>query len=488
MGISRSAVGVEIVWSGKYADDGTRAPLPTPGALPRLEERLPAVASVVEGGEPASLETDGQLIQGENLAVLASFAADRPASIDLMYIDPPFNTGSRFSVRRTVGEQEGSIEVPAYSDAWEGGAAGFLSMLDPRLRLMHQLLAENGSLYVHVDPTIGHAVKILLDEIFGPGCFQREIVWRIGWLSGFKTGARNWIRNHDLIFFYVKNPRRFTFNKMYTPYPEGYLRRDGKPPTGKGFPLDDVWNANEAEFGLASRDSLDSIQIKSFSREKTGWATQKNESILRRIVQVSSNPGDLVADFFCGSGTTAAAAQDLGRRWIVCDSSPVAVQITRARLLDLGARFDLLSDGDGSQSETHGLLFDVRLGPQGCLKIRVWVEGIRWIPLPISSVDSVASVATTEMEQRLRALSDGGVAGDSLVEAWAVTSEEDPETVLYEAHRGHRDRTLKLESPDFSFPEGCRGLRIVVWDLCGQRSVQRVSLSEHFGEATKGIS
>src|SRR5690606_12655232 len=152
------------------------------------------------------------------------------------------------------------------------------------------------SLYVHVDPTVGHAVKLLLDEVFGPGCFQREIVWRIGWVSGFKTKARNWIRNHDLLFFYVKDPRRFTFNKRILPHPPGYVRRDGSPPRGRGVPLCDVWNAGEGELSLRGRESLDSIQIKSFSTEKTGYATQKNESLLRRIVEASSNPGDLVAD------------------------------------------------------------------------------------------------------------------------------------------------------------------------------------------------
>jgi hypothetical protein len=206
-------------------------------------------------------------------------------------------------------------------------------MLDPRLRLVHELLAPHGSLYVHVDPTVGHAVKLLLDEVFGPGCFQREIVWRIGWVSGFKTQARNWIRNHDLLLFYVKDPKRFTFNKRYVPHPPGYLRRDGSPPRGRGVPIDDVWNASEAELSLRGRESLDSIQIKSFSTEKTGYATQKNESVLRRIVEASSNPGDLVADVFCGSGTTLAVAQAMGRRWIGCDVGRAAIHITTGRLL-----------------------------------------------------------------------------------------------------------------------------------------------------------
>jgi len=225
------------------------------------------------------------------------------------------------------------VRQPAYTDRWPGGVAGLVAMLDPRLRLIHELLAPQGSLYVHVDPTVGHAVKLLLDEIFGPGCFQREIVWRIGWVSGFKTRARNWIRNHDLLFFYAKDPARFTFNKRYLPHPPGYLRRDGSPPKGKGVPLDDVWNAGDAELSLRGRESLDSIQIKSFSTEKTGYATQKNESLLERIIEASSDPGGLVADVFCGSGTTLSVAERLGRRWIGCDVGHSAIHIATARLL-----------------------------------------------------------------------------------------------------------------------------------------------------------
>jgi hypothetical protein len=195
--------------------------------------------------------------------------------------------------------------------------------------------------YIHVDPTVGHAVKLLADEIFGPECFQREIVWRIGWVSGFKTKARNWIRNHDLIFFYAKDPKGMTFNKLYVPYPPGYRRRDGSPPRGEGMPIDDVWNAAPAEFELRGRESLDSIQIKSFSTEKTGYATQKNESLLRRIVAASSNPGDLVVDPFCGSGTTLAAAAELGRRFIGCDASAPAVHVATKRLLSIPTQHDL---------------------------------------------------------------------------------------------------------------------------------------------------
>ncbi|MCX4241062.1 DNA methyltransferase [Paraliomyxa miuraensis] len=336
--------GLELRWPGKYDAQGRRVPVPRPGATLRRWAAYGA-SDEAEGGPD---RWRNRLVEGDNLRALDALVREHRGTVDLVYVDPPFATGGRFEVITPVGETGGRLlRQPAYADAWPGGPAGLVAMLDPRLRLVHELLAPHGSLYVHVDPTVGHAIKLLLDEVFGPGCFQREIVWRIGWVSGFKTKARNWIRNHDLLFFYVKDPKRFTFNKSHLPHPPGYRRRDGSLPRGRGVPLDDVWNAGEAELSLRGRDSLDSIQIKSFSTEKTGYATQKNESVLRRIVEASSNPGDLVADLFCGSGTTMAVAEALGRRWIGCDVGRSAIHITTGRLLgSTGPRgFEVLQVG-----------------------------------------------------------------------------------------------------------------------------------------------
>ena len=330
----------ELRWPGKHG-----ALLPGPGLALELEQQV------------GPRERDPNLlICADNLLAMDALLATHAGAVDLIYLDPPFATGHDFVHTRISegGAAKGEeLQTHAYHDRWPGGLAGFLRMLEPRLRLAHRLLAPHGSLYLHVDPTVGHYAKLVLDEIFGPACFQREIVWRIGWLSGFKTRANNWIRNHDLLFFYTRDPARFTFHKQYVPHPEGYLRRDGKSPSGRGVPMEDVWNANEAEFALRGKDSLDSIQIKSFSREKTGWATQKNTSLLRRIIAASSNPGDLVADFFCGSGTTLVAAAELGRRFIGCDCAPAAVELAHARLAATGptdmseqaARFDRLGLG-----------------------------------------------------------------------------------------------------------------------------------------------
>ena len=149
-----------------------------------------------------------------------------------------------------------------------------------------------------------------MDEIFGRENFQREIVWRIGWVSGYKTAAKNWIRNHDTILFYTKLD--LFFNKEYIPYPENYVRRDGNAPEGPGYAIEDTWNCSEL-------DRLDSIQIKSFDQEKTGFLTQKNEALLRRIIFSATNEGDIVLDFAAGSGTTGATAHKMNRQYILIE-------------------------------------------------------------------------------------------------------------------------------------------------------------------------
>lgn len=183
-----------------------------------------------------------------------------------------------------------------------------------------------------MDENRSHYIKIVLDEVFGNSNFKREIVWRIGWISGYKSAAKQWIRNHDTILYYTKG-NTCTFNKKYIPYPPGYTRRDGAEPEGKGYPIEDTWNCSEL-------DSLNSIQIMSFSGEKVGYPTQKNENLLARIIECSSNPGDIVFDCFMGSGTTQAVAMKLGRRFIGADINLGAIQTTTKRLLKVASELN----------------------------------------------------------------------------------------------------------------------------------------------------
>jgi hypothetical protein len=310
----------ELIWKGKSRRSAQRRRWTSPAPLLTDEEY----------GDVRKDAWANRLVLGDKSAVLPGLVDELRGKVSLVYIDPPFDTGGAFHFQATIPEApEGAprIKVPAYQDA--RGLDVWLQWFFETAELLHVLLADHGSLYVHLDAHVAHYAKIVLDEVFGARAFQREIIWRIGWVSGFKSRAKNWIRNHDVILFYAKGGGRGApFHKEYIPYPPGYVRRDGVPPRGPGYPLEDVWNASDL-------DRLDSIQIVSFSGEKVGFPTQKNERLVARIVSASSNPDDIVLDCFVGSGTTAVVAEKLGRRWIACDASPVAVHATRKRLLAL---------------------------------------------------------------------------------------------------------------------------------------------------------
>lgn len=241
----------------------------------------------------------------DNLELLEQLPTD---SIDLIYCDILYNTGKNFK------DYNDNLGTPQQAIEW----------YRPRLIEMKRVLKDTGSIYLQCDYRLVHYLKVEMDNIFGINNFQREIIWRIGWVSGYKSKCKNWIRNHDTILFYTKS-ENFNFNKEYIPYPKDYVRRDGKPPKGKGLPIEDTWNCNQL-------DSLNSIQITSFSKEKVGYDTQKPKSLLKRIIKASSNENDIVADFFCGSGTTMVVAKELNRRYIGCDINPRAVEITNERL------------------------------------------------------------------------------------------------------------------------------------------------------------
>ena len=285
----------------------------------------------------------GRLALGDNLGALAALA---PGSARLAYLDPPFFSEARYLFRTQADGHP--FTLPAFGDRWADLGA-YLSHLEDRLRLVARALAPDGSLYLHLDAHAAHYAKALLDEIFGPEAFSRQIVWRVGWVSGFKSRARNWIRNHDLLLYYARPGA--PFHRQLLPHPPGYSRRGGGE--GAGRPLEDVWT------------DLDSIQLKSFSGEKTGWATQKNEALLGRVIRASSDPGDLVIDPYAGAGTTAVVAARLGRRFFAADTSPLALHLGRRRLWAEGAAFE----GVGEAPEVAGPL---KLRREG---LRLHLEG-----------------------------------------------------------------------------------------------------------------
>ncbi|MDA4121956.1 MAG: site-specific DNA-methyltransferase, partial [Thaumarchaeota archaeon] len=204
--------------------------------------------------------------------VLGGFPDGR---VDLIYADPPFYSNRTHEAVSGDGQERRSFE-----DRWEGGIQSYISWMEPRLRQCHRVLRSTGSMYLHCDWHASHYLKVLMDGIFGEENFQREIIWRVGWVSGFKSRAKNFIRNHETLLFYTKS-REFTFNKLYVPHPEGYERRGGGA-NPKGVALDDVWL------------DIYSIQHLSFSRKKLGYPTQKPEELLDRVIEASTNRGDQV--------------------------------------------------------------------------------------------------------------------------------------------------------------------------------------------------
>lgn len=365
----------ELVWPGKYNEDGTRKEVPWVNLPFQVIEtvnesrvdRGPSHASqltlfdIWEGKEGSTFEEGwrNKLIWGDNLLVMSSLLEKFAGEIDLIYIDPPFATGADYKFNAQIGEEDleatkehSIIEEKAYRDTWGKGYASYLQILFNRLEVLRELLSENGSIYVHLDWRMSSFVRLLLDEIFGSDSYQREIIWRMGWVSGYKTQANNWIRNHDNILYYTKNPSSFTFNKIWIPYPPDYERWGGRP-KGKGLAIEDIW-------GVHAGEKINSLAVISFAKENIGYPTQKPESLLERIIQVSSNEGDLVADFFCGSGTTMAVAEKMGRRWIGCDLSRWAVHVTRKRLLDIEncKPFEILNLGKYERKYWQGITFN----------------------------------------------------------------------------------------------------------------------------------
>lgn len=275
-------------------------------------------------------ESSNELIWGDNLHILRNTKSN---SVDLIYIDPPFFSGADYNV--IFGDQN---ETRSFSDIWEGGMDGYLIWLNARLLEMKRVLKNTGSIYVHLDHHAVHYVKKEMDKIFGYKNFRREIIWSLGTVSGYKSKTNNWIRGHDSILYYTKS-EKFNFNKLARAYSEKYKKRfrkidsDGRRyrddrsshvkqylDEAKGKFFSDVW------------DDIMSFQQDSASKEIVGYPTQKPEALLERIIEASSKEGDVVADFFVGGGTTPVVAQKLGRRWIACDQSRVAVAITQGRL------------------------------------------------------------------------------------------------------------------------------------------------------------
>jgi DNA modification methylase len=276
--------------------------------------------------EGANADWHNRLIWGDNKYVMASLLSEFAGKIDLIYIDPPFATGADFSVKMEIGDVEwtkepSAIEDKAYRDTWGRGLDSYLQMMYERLVFMRELLSDKGSIYVHLDWHVGHYVKLIMDEVLGKENFKNEVIW---YYSGGGASREQWARKHDSIYFFSKGVH-WTFNvdevRQEYKWVDGQKRADGSD--------------RNLESGKLPDDVFQMHGILPWATEKTGFVTQKPEAFLERIIKASSNESDLVADFFCGSGTTGAVAEKLGRRWIMADLGRFAIHTTRKRLLGI---------------------------------------------------------------------------------------------------------------------------------------------------------
>lgn len=294
-------------------------------------------------GYPPSGPADhpiNQVILGDNLNVMRTLVDEHEGRINLIYADPPFFTNRQYSARVGQGEdsrrpQEWQLEE-GYQDDWPD-LASYLDMLYPRLLMMYRLLAPNGTLYLHLDWHVNSYARILLDEIFGPERLLNEIIWIYHGPSPIKSAFN---RKHDTILAYTKG-KKYTFNAddVRQPYdPKTIKTFNSSPKAGFG-------KVPDLKRGKVPEDWWYYPVVARMHSERTGYPTQKPEALLERIILASSNPGDIIADFFCGSGTTAAVAEKLGRSYLAADSTWRAIHTTRKRLTNIGAKpFRLLKE------------------------------------------------------------------------------------------------------------------------------------------------
>lgn len=367
---------VELVWNGK-SNEVTNVVLPF--------QTIEQIDEPREGGEFGNsgtlFDTSGRqitgwtnkLIWGDNKLILSSLKngplrkeIEAQGGLKLIYIDPPFDVGADFSMNIEIGEGNESesftkkpsvIEEIAYRDTWGKGADSFIAMIYERLKLMHGLLAEDGSIYVHCDWRVNSYMRLCLDEIFGKDNFLNEIVWLY---RGYEHSTSHWNRKHDSIFLYKKGGAN-TFNsrevmealssetlKKYKYSDEnGKYRLRGRNLVGSPFKQQtDVLPEDEKRFpdliyrqyitkGILPRDWFVIDFINQSANEKLDYPTQKPEELIEKLIKASSNEGDLVADFFCGSGTTLAVAEKHGRKWIGTDLGKFSVHTSRKRMIDI---------------------------------------------------------------------------------------------------------------------------------------------------------
>jgi DNA modification methylase len=363
----------ELIWEGKYDEYGNRRAVDIAGCAMPLQKietiDEPASRAMVQENlfDPVKAHRDdfrNRLIWGDNNLVMASLLKEFKGKIDLIYIDPPFDVGADFTMKLPIGKEketiqkdQSALEMVAYRDMWGKGTDSYIHMLYERIVLMRDLLNEKGSIYLHVDYRMSGLVRGLLEDVFGRSHMLNEIIWCY---VGGRVPKIAFGRRHDSIFLFSKSDKwKFNWQNVMEPLsPEQeakYRYKDEQGPYRlmgrclKGSPIrasrdvSNEWEKTHPELvyryymkeGTLCLDYWDIPVINQVAAERTGFPTQKPEELLERMILASSDKGDLVADFFCGSGTTGAVAEKLGRRWIMCDLGRFAIHTSRKRLIEI---------------------------------------------------------------------------------------------------------------------------------------------------------
>lgn len=342
-----STIRTELIWEGKYDEYGSRREVDIAGAAMPLQKietvDEPRSRAAVQGSlfDPIEAHRDdfrNMLIWGDNKLVMSSLLKEYKGKIDLIYIDPPFDVGADFTMDVQIGghkekveKDQSTLEMVAYRDMWGRGTDSYLHSMYERISLIRQLLKENGSFYIHCDWRVNYYLRNIINDVFGIENFKNEIVW------SYRTGGAsksNWSQKHDTILFYT-NSESYTFNtQKEKAYTKSKSRKPGIVNYGSGT-AEFFEDENGVYNWVIARDVWDISYINSQAAERVDYPTQKPEELLERIINASSNEGDLVADFFCGSGTTGAVAEKLGRRWILADLGRFAIHTSRKRMIEL---------------------------------------------------------------------------------------------------------------------------------------------------------
>jgi DNA modification methylase len=355
---------VELVWNGKTSEacnivlpfqvieqvDEPRAEKP--------EDTSQQLLLFDERGRQLKGWTN-KLIWGDNKLILSSLKngplreeIEAQGGLKLIYIDPPFDVGADFSMDIEIGDdtftkKPNILEEIAYRDTWGKGADSFIAMIYERLVLMRDLLAEDGSIYVHCDWRVSAYIRMVLDEVFGVDNFQNEAVIHYT-AVGLKAKSKKFHQNTETVFYFAKQKGNHIWNVVYEPIKDLSKYRTASkhvwnPETGKAERQRDA-DGNIRYFEVTEYKADNFFELPALRGDKkVGYPTQKHEALLERIIKASSNEGDLVADFFCGSGTTASVAEKLGRKWIVSDLGKFAIHTTRKRMI--GVQRGLKADG-----------------------------------------------------------------------------------------------------------------------------------------------